>query len=316
MKLSSSTGDFRHYVDCISREVACFKETKFRYINLEQDGNVPELLSGDDDDWRRFAHDCGEAAAYANVTFVTSHAPCLSSVVLPIAELDGSEDYQVNLRAYRRSIEVCHALGISQIVVHACTKSFFDREMLYGYNRKFYGDLLDLAEKYGITIMTENMTDDKGNFTTGKQVRDFVDYMGHPLLAACWDTAHANISPAAKALGQYQNIVDLGEKLKGLHIADNFGDCHHHTWPFAGTVNFDSVMQGLLDVGYEGCFNFEASYTLLHPNNAPYRRQPWEHHGETVTKLWMPSVALKQKAVDLMYDVGQHILETYGCFEA
>ena len=36
-------------MDCIGREVTCFKETKFRYINLEQDGNVPELLSEDED---------------------------------------------------------------------------------------------------------------------------------------------------------------------------------------------------------------------------------------------------------------------------
>ena len=83
MKLSSSTGDFRHYADRISEEVACFKETKLRYINLEQDGNVPEPLSEDDGARRRFAHDCGEAA-YANVTLVISHAPCLSSMGLPI----------------------------------------------------------------------------------------------------------------------------------------------------------------------------------------------------------------------------------------
>ena len=252
MKLSSSTGDFRHYVDSISREISCFGGTRFRYVNLEQDGNVPELLSENDDDWKRFAYDCGEAAEGANVKLVISHAPCLRSVVLPVEALDDSADYRFNLRAYRRSIEVCHVLGIPQIVVHACTKSAFDKEMLYRYNKKFYGDLLDLAEKYGVTILTENMTDDAAHFSTGKQVRDFVDFMDHPLLGICWDTAHGNLSPEARELGQYQNILAIGDKLKGLHIADNFGDCHHHTWPFAGIVNFDQVMQGLLDVGYEG----------------------------------------------------------------
>ena len=34
-----------------------------------------------------------------------------------------------------------------------------------------------------------------------------------------------------------------------------------------------------------------------------------------VAKLANPSIALKQKAVDLMYETGKYILETYDCFE-
>ena len=109
--------------------------------------------------------------------------------------------------------------------------------------------------------------------------------------------------------------MDIGDKLKGLHISDNFGDCHHHTWPFAGTINFDSIMQALLDVHYDGYFNFEASYTLLHQCNNPHHREPWEHNGKTITKLLNPSLDLKQKAVDLLYDIGKYLLEAYGCFE-
>ena len=50
--------------------------------------------------------------------------------------------------------------------------------------------------------------------------------------------------------------------------------------------------QGLLDVQYDGYFTFEASYTLL-----------------------SPSLELKKQAVDLLYEVGKYILETYQCFE-
>ena len=179
----------------------------------------------------------------------------------------------------------------------------------------FYGDILDLAEKHNIIVMTENWDSYKYNLSTGKDLREFIDYIDHPLLAACWDTAHGNIDPVARELGQYENIVALGDKLKGLHIADNFGDCHHHSWPFAGIVNFDSVMQGLLDVNYDGHFTFEASYTMLHQKNMPYHRNAWEHNGETVTKLLNPPLDLKKKAVDLLYDTGKYILETYNCFE-
>ena len=44
MKLSSSTGDFSHYVSSVPQKVACFKGTKFKYINLEQTGHIPEFF--------------------------------------------------------------------------------------------------------------------------------------------------------------------------------------------------------------------------------------------------------------------------------
>lgn len=47
----------------------------------------------------------------------------------------------------------------------------------------------------------------------------------------------------------------------------------------------------------------------------PYRRKAWEHNGETVTKLVNPSLELKKKAVDLLFETGKYILETYDCFE-
>lgn len=74
-------------------------------------------------------------------------------------------------------------------------------------------------------------------------------------------------------------------------------------------------MQGLIDVNYDGYFTFEASYTLLHQNNIPYHRKPWEHNGKIITTLQSPSLELKKKAVDLLYETGKYILETYHCFE-
>ena len=316
MKLSSSTGDFSHYVSSVPQKVACFKGTKFKYINLEQTGHIPEFFSESDADWKRFADTCGEAADSAGVTYVLSHAPCLHNAILPALEDHNDETYRANVRAIRRSIEVCHVLDIPRIVIHACPDKSFTSDTFYKYNRMFYTDFLDLAEKYNITIMTENWDNDDSLFSAGEQLRDFVDYIDHPLLAACWDTAHGNIAKKAREIGQYQNIIAIGDKLKGLHISDNFGDTHHHSWPFAGIINFDEVMQGLLDVNYDGYFNFEASYTLLHHNNIPYHRKPWEHQEKTITTLLDPSIQLKQKAVDLLYDIGQYILESYSCFEA
>ena len=146
MKISSSTGDFSHYVSTVAQTVACFKQTKFKYINLEQTGNIPEFFSDNDDDWKRFAHECGEAAADAGVTYVISHAPCLHNAILPALENHNDETYRANVRAIRRSVEVCHLLNIPRIVIHACPDRSFDVDTFYKYNKMFYADFLDLAD--------------------------------------------------------------------------------------------------------------------------------------------------------------------------
>jgi hypothetical protein len=77
MKLATSTGDFSWYTNSVSEEIRSFKDSKFRYINLEQPGSLPAYFAESDDDWKRLADEWGNAAADAGVTFVVSHAPCL-----------------------------------------------------------------------------------------------------------------------------------------------------------------------------------------------------------------------------------------------
>ena len=291
MKISTSTGDFTGFEEVVAERVKYFRDTKFKYINLEQTGaHTSSILCEDGDGWRHLADDWARAAEEAGVTYVVSHAPCLDAY-----DTLTDENYAVTVRAIRRSLELCHMLGIKRTVVHASSNAAFSPEEFYRRNKSFYGDLFDLMEKYDITVMVENMHERPNyTFSTGAEIRQFLDEVNHPLLAACWDTAHAYRNHAAKELGQYQNMVALGDKLKGLHISDNFGNVgHHHTWPFAGAINFDQVMQALLDVNYDGFFNFEASYTILHHTNkpySPYYRKPWEHNGETVTKLYDPQI--------------------------
>lgn len=309
MLLATSTGDFTGYVPTIEEEIKCFRDSKFRHINLEQ---VSDSFLRDGEQWRTEVDDWGEAAAYAGVTFVASHSPCVNA----FSRMD-EESYRVALRAVRRSIEACHILGIPSTVVHASSNTKLTCKDFWLLNKRFYESLFDLMEKYNVMVLTENMHEFAYfHLSTGKEMREFIDYVDHPLFAACWDTAHCNLNRKGREQGQYQCIMDLGDKLKGLHISDNFGDGpHHHTWPFAGIINFDSVLQGLLDVGYDGPFTFEASYTLLHAVNLPYRRQPWVHAGETVTKLLSPSIELKKQAIDLLYETGKYMLQTYGCYE-
>ena len=310
MKLATSTGDFNFYEESIAEQVKCFKDSRFRYINLEQCGPLPEYFAESDKAYKQTAEAFLKAAEFAGVKYVVSHAPCVN-----VFSDFSDETYRINTRALKRSVEICGMLGIERLVVHASSNTAMSRKEFFAKNKEFYLNILTEAEKYGVMILTENLDHRACPLRTGADISEFIDYVNHPLLFACWDTAHGNITEESRVLGQYKNIADIGDKLKGLHISDNFGDCHHHSWPFAGVINFDSVMQGLVDVKYDGYFTFEASYTLLHEKNPPHRRLPFEYGGEAVRRLINPSFDLKKKAVDLLYETGKFILEEYNCFE-
>lgn len=80
-------------------------------------------------------------------------------------------------------------------------------------------------------------------------------------LGICFDTGHLSVVRAqAPEMSQSESdfIREAGDYLKALHIADNDGSSDQHLLPFeGGAVDWDSVMEGLREVGYAGLFNFE-----------------------------------------------------------
>ena len=62
-------------------------------------------------------------------------------------------------------------------------------------------------EKYGVNVLHENSTSANMPWyypKTGADMREFCDYVDHPLFGACWDTAHGNLNRKARDQGQYQ----------------------------------------------------------------------------------------------------------------
>ena len=125
MKLATSTGDFSWYVDTVPEKVKCFKGSGFKNINLEITGTIPCLSSENEEDWKDFADELEKAREEAGLSYVVAHAPCLHKAVLNALQDPSDETYRSNIRAIRRSIEICNVLGIKRIVVHACSDSSF-----------------------------------------------------------------------------------------------------------------------------------------------------------------------------------------------
>ncbi len=316
MKLATTTVVFRRYTDEPARQVRLFEGTGFRMLDLSLYRSIfPEspLL---DRAWEKWFDAAGETAAGLGIGFCQAHAPD--------GDLHGEgEEFDVFLSATIRSVEVCARLGIPNLVTHSQDIGGFpsreNRRLNLRRNREFFEKLFPVMEKTGVHILVENSCDrhaptkeNSRHFpSTSAELLEIIEYIDHPLIQACWDTGHANV----QGLDQYKSIIELGNRLRGLHIADNYGDVDSHTAPFQGTTNMDAIMQGLLDSGYQGCFTFEAGNVLRDGAVWPNFRREWHYRGEKVTRLMDVPLELKRQSVRLLYEIGKHILQEYDCFD-
>lgn len=228
----------------------------------------------------------------------------------------GEVDY---MQAFERSLRFCELAGIPMIVIHAGAVKGETREEYFEKNAAFYRSLIPAAEKTGVEVLIENIGHpaDANYLRVGADLREMADLVNHPLFNICWDTGHGNLNKQ----NLYETIVTLGDKLHALHVHDNVGYFepsyrHHridmHTMPYAtqyASVNYDALIQGLIDIGYKGTFNFEV-LTVTRSI-----RPAFTYNGEIVRKLEFPSLELWKKANTLLYDIGKYMLEAYGLYE-
>ncbi len=133
--------------------------------------------------------------------------------------------------------------------------------------------------------------------------KEFLEYVNHPLLKIVWDTGHGNL----KDTPQYDALTHLGKYVYALHVQNNRGHKDDHTAPFLGTLDIDSLMKGLIEIGYNGYFTFEASNIF-----APIRSKGTLNKDNPLSKA---PLSLKIKMESMLYEIGKHILTSYNEFE-
>jgi len=309
MKLSTSTGDFKRVGKTVPERIRLISEAGFKHVNLELTDAVGRL---DGDDWKEKVKEIGAALRDNGVDCVLAHATCEN-----LKEATYDEIVSETLR----DITACLELGIPDLVVHPLFPEGADRTGIFDRNRAFYRELLSSSKGSPVRLLVENTADTEcavPAFATGEDLSAFLDFVNEDHLGACWDTAHGNLNAPPRDNTQYESITALGSRLYALHVSDNFGRrLHWHSFPFSGSVNFDSILSALTDIGYRGAFNFEASYIMRNATMPPVRRNEWTHPtNPTFTpKLTDPPLSLVMQAEKLLYATGKYLLEQYGAFE-
>jgi sugar phosphate isomerase/epimerase len=258
------------------------------------------------ENWREAVQEIKNVAAELGMTFVQAH----SQGGNPLSDDPAHVDFLV--RATLRSIEICEMLGIKNTVVHNGFAEGIGKEEWFARNKAFYALLFPTMERCGVNVLCENSTSSnmgkKYFINTGKDMREFIEYVGHPMIHGCWDTGHANCEG-----NQYDEIMAIGDELYAIHYNDNHGEHDDHIAPFLGRLNHDEVINALLDVEFKGYFTLECDSSLFR-----YHRWPGRRHFECAkreVRLSEPQLFMQRHIEAMMYDTAKWMLESYDLWE-
>ena len=302
MKLATTTGDFK-FVDNYEEVIKRIYDAGFRYLDLS-------IYSADEKDyfihpdWKERVMRVNDYAQSLGMRFIQAHSP-------DFVGIQCREGYEAAVEKTIRSIEICGAMNIPSTVVHSIYAEGMYKDEFFEKNKIFHERLYSAMEENNVNVLIENSTEanmrNRYFFFTGADMKEFIEYLNHPLLHACWDTGHANIEGH-----QYEDIMVLGKDLYALHINDNRGVMDEHIIPYLGNASFDEVMNGLLDIGYNGYFTFEAGSSVIKDeNNWIFPRRKYDKDN----RLMNPPAFIYDDLEKLKYKIGEYILEKYNCKE-
>ena len=303
MKIATTTADFERFCSTDAERIRELHRAGFRYIDL----SMYRFRSGSPymrDGWRDEVRELRALAEELGMTFVQAH----SQGGNPLSADPAHVDFLV--RATLRSIEICGMLGIPCTVVHSGHAKGISKDEWFSRNRDFYRLLLPTAERCGVKLLCENSTaanmGERYFINSGKDMRDFIDYVDHPLFGGCWDTGHANCEGS-----QYNEIMALGSQLSAIHYNDNRGSGDEHVAPFLGTLNHDEVMHALIDVGYRGYFTLECDSSLRDAGCWLGKRRSFQAD----QRLAEPQLFMQRHIERMLYETAEYILSAYHVSE-
>jgi sugar phosphate isomerase/epimerase len=196
----------------------------------------------------------------------------------------GKNSYQFTsdefIEKQKRAIRQASYLGIKWLVFHPYATYTPEGEP-YVYNEekkkiafenniKFFKAIEPTLKEYGVNCAIENLANiswegihQHDYCSTSKDLLELIDALNDDIYGVCFDAGHANLMPEGSE-STTEFINNLGDKLKVLHLHDNFGwvscwggGCDRHLPPFMGAFPWKELKTALIGIGFDGSFNFE-----------------------------------------------------------
>ncbi len=307
MKLSQTNSAlYRFYGDDLTKTLVHLKQAGFHYADISFYNRYMPGSRYFTTENAVLADEYKRALEQTEMIPVQSHAP--------VGNMLGEDGGEYYFKKTPLAIDLAGRIGIPSITLHhGIEKVPLSREEFMEKTAEGFKKHIPLAEKYGIRLLIENISpvEDGVHIASADDLIELLERIDHPLFGACWDVGHSNMCK----LNQYHEIKKLGNRLMGLHIHDNYAvrrvvGRDLHQIPYWGEVNFDAVITALLEIGYQGYFNFEVENPALRKERRPLGSCEIQEE-----KVAYPSAAICMLLDKLLYKAGRDMLTAYHCFE-
>ena len=229
------------------KNIELIKQAGFTAYDIYLNGNAENKINEDfvGDDYLEKTYKLKEFADSIGILCNQSHAPYGSQYG------DATPDTQL-FKLTVRSMEIASILGAKGIVIHPMQHlhyPYYIKE-LKQINYRFYSDLLPYAEKFGITILTENMWRNQpvsqniipSTCAWAEEFCEYIDMMKSPYMKGCLDIGHCILTGENLT----RIITTLGaDRLAALHIHDVSPIRDSHTLPYTQAVDFEEMITAL-----------------------------------------------------------------------
>lgn len=223
-----------------------------------------------EDDWQQRIDRVANLAARLGITFSQSHLPIVETTEFgadPSFKKSGYREYFEE--CIRRAYIASSMLGVRYATAHPLSfpEYNYEEEPTMKENHRFYDPFVELGFKHNVGTAFENLPpnlnrDIPDRYCTRyeQQIR-LIDSYDDPMVAACWDTGHAN----QMKFDQTRALRALGHRVKNLHINDNhYGKRDEHLQPFMGTIDWFKLIPVLAEIGYDGDLTYETYQVGIH----------------------------------------------------
>ena len=221
---------------------------------------------------------------------------CLWSYHLPFCPFEKIDPSSLDakLRAdtveyFRSLIEKVSSFGIKRFVVHGSAEPIEDetRADRLAASADSLSRLAETARACGAVIAVEDLP----RSCLGNHHSDILKLIGEdPTLGVCFDTNHLLSEPGEEFL------CAVGKRLVTVHVSDFDYINERHWLPGEGKINWNTLMDALDEVGYEGAFIYEmplgsTNYIKRERELTPadfYRNAKELHSRSPITRLDTP----------------------------
>lgn len=249
-----------HYNDKFFEMLKIAAEEGFKYVAVGfGDQKIFQY-----EDWEEKIVEIKKALDENGVLCIQTHAPYYD---LRISAEITDEKFELGLL---RCIKATAMLGAEICAVHP--RGYYEGgvgdeivEESFRWNKINFEPLVKEAEKCGCMLGIENLPIfpgwDKSFYSCfPKEHARLIDCYNSPAVCGVWDFGHAHLT-GMRALDRNPKdlLLEVGSRIKGTHVHNNFLTMDAHLAPPLGTINWEEVLGALASTGFDGYLTLEVS---------------------------------------------------------